>query len=106
MKQVLLAVPLLILWTNRTIAQTIDLGSWNILNIKYNHTEKLSLFAEAQLRSLKFYSDFHYYEYKGGINSVSYTHLDVYKRQGRQHGNFLFVLIAFDKIIYDIHCAA
>ncbi len=68
MKQVLLAVPLLILWTNRTIAQTIDLGSWNILNIKYNHTDQLSFFAETQLRSLKFYSNFHYYEYKGGIN--------------------------------------
>jgi hypothetical protein len=49
-------------------AQTFDLGSWNILNIKYNHTEKLSVFGETQLRSLKFYNNFHYYEYKGGIN--------------------------------------
>ncbi len=49
-------------------AQTFDLGSWNILNIKYNHTEKLSVFAETQLRSLKFYNNYHYYEYKGGIN--------------------------------------
>ena len=53
---------------NRLSAQTIDLGSWNILNVKYNLDEKLSFFGEAQLRSLKFYSNFHYYEYKGGIN--------------------------------------
>jgi hypothetical protein len=33
-----------------------------------NSGKKLSFFGEAQLRSLKFYSNFHYYEYKGGIN--------------------------------------
>lgn len=49
-------------------AQAFNLGSWNILNIKYNLDEKWSFFGEAQLRSLKFYSNFHYYEYKGGIN--------------------------------------
>ena len=49
-------------------AQTFDLGSWNILNVKYNLDEKWSVFGEAQLRSLKFYNNFHYYEYKGGIN--------------------------------------
>jgi long-subunit fatty acid transport protein len=49
-------------------AQNFDLGSWNILNIKYTYSEKWSIFAEAQLRSLKFYNDFHYYEYKGGVN--------------------------------------
>jgi hypothetical protein len=48
--------------------QAADLGSWNILNLKYNHNNKWSAFAEAQLRSLKFYNNFHYYEYKGGIN--------------------------------------
>ena len=53
---------------NTISAQTFDLGSWNILNVKYNLDEKLSFFGEAQLRSLKFYSNFHYYEYKGGIN--------------------------------------
>lgn len=50
------------------IAQNTDLGSWNILNIKYNHNEKWSGFAEAQLRSLKFYNHYHYYEYKLAIN--------------------------------------
>lgn len=49
-------------------AQKFDLGSWNILNLKYNYSEKWSVFGEAQLRSLKFYDQFHYYEYKGGIN--------------------------------------
>lgn len=53
---------------NNVTAQSVDLGSWNILNLTYNHTNKLSFFAEGQLRSLRFYSNFHYYEYKGGIN--------------------------------------
>ena len=53
---------------NTISAQTFDLGSWNILNVKYNLDDKLSFFGEGQLRSLKFYSNFHYYEYKGGIN--------------------------------------
>jgi long-subunit fatty acid transport protein len=58
-----------------SIAQTIDLGSWNILNLKYNHNEKWSLFGEAQLRSLKFYDNFHYYEYKGGLNFKAHKNL-------------------------------
>lgn len=49
-------------------SQSPDMGSWNILNLKYNVDKKLSVFGEAQLRSLKFYRHFHYYEYKGGIN--------------------------------------
>ena len=44
------------------------LGSWNILNIKYNYTGNWSFFAETQLRSLRFYNHFHYYEYKVGVN--------------------------------------
>lgn len=68
MKQVLLTVFIITLSITKTVAQTIDIGSWNILNLKYSHTDKLSFFGETQLRSLKFYSNFHYYEYKGGIN--------------------------------------
>lgn len=49
-------------------AQTFDLGSWNIVHLKYNISDRWSVFGEAQLRSLKFYSDFHYYEYKGGLD--------------------------------------
>jgi hypothetical protein len=53
---------------NTASAQYADLGSWSILNLKYNLDNKLSFFGETQLRSLKFYSNFHYYEYKGGVD--------------------------------------
>ncbi len=43
------------------------LGSWNILNIKYNINDKLNVYSEAQLRSLKFYDHYHYYENVGGV---------------------------------------
>ncbi len=43
-------------------------GSWNVINLSYALHPKWSLFAEGQLRSLRFYDDFHYYEYKGGVN--------------------------------------
>jgi Protein of unknown function (DUF2490) len=55
--------------------QSFDLGSWNILNVKYNVNNKFSLFGEAQLRSLKLYNDFHYYEYKGGVSFMAYKNL-------------------------------
>lgn len=55
-------------WPYFTKAQNRDLGSWNIIHVKYSHLENLSFFGEAQLRSLKLYNDFHYYEYKGGID--------------------------------------
>ncbi len=58
----------LLLSINTVSAQNFDLGSWSILNLKYNHNKKWSVFGEAQLRSLKFYNNFHYYEYKGAIN--------------------------------------
>jgi hypothetical protein len=68
MRQILLVLVTTIIWTNRILSQSNDLGSWNILNLKYNYNEKLSFFGEAQLRSLKYYSNFHYYEFKGGID--------------------------------------
>jgi hypothetical protein len=49
-------------------AQTLNSGSWHIVNVKYSVNDHWSLFGEAQLRSLLFYDHFHYYEYKGGIN--------------------------------------
>ena len=58
---------LLLLSTQSVIAQT---GSWNILNAKLDLSQKWNLFGELQLRSLRFYDDFHYYEIKGG---ASYT---------------------------------
>ena len=68
MRLFFIAVISLFFSSNIVVAQNFDLGSWNILNIKYNQNEKWSFFGEAQLRSLKFYNNFHYYEYKGGIN--------------------------------------
>lgn len=44
------------------------LGSWNIIQVKINQNKNWSFFTEAQLRSLGFYNDFHYYELKGGVN--------------------------------------
>jgi len=51
---------------NALFAQSSSLGNWNILNLKFNYYKQLSLFGEAQLRSLKFYN-IHYYEFKGAI---------------------------------------
>ena len=59
---------LIVLMPSIVKGQSLDLGSWNVLNIKYTHDDKWSAFGEAQLRSLKFYNNFHYYEYKGGLN--------------------------------------
>lgn len=56
-------------------SQKNDLGTWNILNLKYNFSKQSSLFGEAQLRSLKFYEHFHYYEYKGGFNFLAQKNL-------------------------------
>ncbi len=67
--RILLLTPIALCFLMNTLsAQTFDLGSWNILNLKYNLDDKLSFFGEAQLRSLRFYSNFHYYEYKAGFN--------------------------------------
>ncbi len=62
---------------NNVLSQTFDLGSWNVLNVKYNLNEKWSFFGEGQLRSLKFYNNFHYYEYKGGINYKVYKNVNL-----------------------------
>lgn len=66
---------IMFLLPNLCFAQSFDLGSWNILNVKYNLDEKWSVFGEAQLRSLKFYDNFHYYEYKGGVNFKAHKNL-------------------------------
>ena len=58
-----------------SFAQHPDLGSWNIINLKYNHNEKWNVFGEGQIRSLKFYDHFHYYEYKGGVNFKAHKNL-------------------------------
>lgn len=75
-------------------AQQASLGSWNIVQVKYGLTGKLSLFAEAQLRSLRFYTHFHYYEYKGGIEYKALPGLRLALGAGdydtyREGGNFV-----------------
>jgi hypothetical protein len=44
-----------------------QLGSWSFLSGKYSLSEKWSAFGEVQLRSTRFYSNYHYYEYKLGM---------------------------------------
>lgn len=75
-------------------AQSFDLGSISILNLKYNFDEKLSGFGEAQLRSLKFYSNFHYYEIKGGFDFKVHKNVKLTLGAGsyqtyKEGGNFL-----------------
>lgn len=64
---IILSLLLPFLFYVRMFSQTNDLGSWNILNIKYKWDSKWNVFGEAQIRSLLFYNYFHYYEYKGGV---------------------------------------
>ena len=44
MKKVFTLIAIIFLSTTSINAQNFELGSWNILNLKYNHTEKLSFF--------------------------------------------------------------
>lgn len=69
-------------------------GSWNTLNVKYTLDDKWNLFAEAQIRSLKFYDDFHYYEYKGGAEYRLHSSVRLTLGAGsyqtyREGGNFV-----------------
>jgi len=70
-----------------------DLGTWNILNVKYSLNKKISFFGEGQIRSLSTYNQFHYHEYKGGFNykpsqqimlTLGFGDYDTY----REGGNF------------------
>ena len=66
-------------------AQKFELGSWNIINVKYSIDNKWSTFGEAQLRSLKFYNHFHYYEYKGGVSYKANKNLNIALGAGSYH---------------------
>jgi len=79
---------------NKSSAQNFELGSWNILNLKYNIDDKWSVFGETQLRSLKFYDNFHYYEYKGGVNYKAHKNATLSLGAGsyqtfKEGGNFI-----------------
>jgi long-subunit fatty acid transport protein len=60
---------ILILLFSSTIirAQQTSIGCWNIVNAKFSFNKNWSILGEAQVRSFLFYSNFHYYEYKGII---------------------------------------
>ena len=45
-----------------------NIGTWNVLNFNVKINSKWNVFAETQLRSLSFYDEFHYYEYKSGVS--------------------------------------
>lgn len=75
-------------------SQKFDLGSWNSINVKYNFDNNWSAFGEAQLRSLKFYNNFHYYEYKGGVSYKANKNLNIALGAGsyqtyKEGGNFV-----------------
>jgi hypothetical protein len=71
MKRSLLLIVFFTITYLHSISQSEDfkgqLGSWNILTFRKDLNEKWELLAEAQLRSLSFYNEFHYYEMKAGI---------------------------------------
>ncbi len=80
--------------SNLCFSQNFDLGSWNILNVKYKINEKWSVFGEVQIRSLKFYTNFHYHEYKGGISFKAFKNVTLTIGAGdydtyKEGGNFL-----------------
>ncbi|TAE83570.1 MAG: DUF2490 domain-containing protein [Bacteroidetes bacterium] len=72
MKKLTCAIFMLTFALQATFAQQADLGSWNIIHVNQHVNDKWAVFGEAQLRSLKFYNHFHYYEYKGGIQYKIY----------------------------------
>lgn len=79
---------------NPCFAQYSDLGSWNIVNVKYKFDKKWSVFAEGQIRSLGFYDDFHYYEYKSAINYKAHPNISLTLGAGsyqtfQEGGNFI-----------------
>ncbi len=86
---------ILLLFTgNICFSQEAGLGSWNIFNIKFNINEKWSVFGETQLRSLRFYNNFHYHEYKGGVNYKAHPNITITMGAGdydtyKEGGNFV-----------------
>lgn len=90
----LFLVLLLFITSTALKAQGIDIGTWNIVNLRYNIDQKWSAFGEGQIRSLKLYDQFHYYEYKGGINYKAHNNLVLSLAAGsyqtyKEGGNFL-----------------
>ena len=71
-----------------------SMGSWNIMNVKFKINEKWSVYTEGQLRSLKFYNNFHYYEYQAGVNYKLSQNMSIALAAGdyntyKEGGNFV-----------------
>lgn len=54
----------LIIFIKSLALSQVSLGTWNILNIKYDFNDRWSILAEGQIRSLAFYNNYHYHEGK------------------------------------------
>ena len=92
--RILYIATILLCISTSSFGQSSDLGSWNVLNLKYTFNDKMSVFGEGQLRSLKFYDDFHYYEYKGGFDYKALKNLKLTLGAGsyqtyKEGGNFV-----------------
>jgi len=57
-----------VLFANSSQLFAQSLGCWNTLNLSFDNGKKWSYAAEFQLRSLQFYKNYNYYEYKGIVN--------------------------------------
>ncbi len=93
-KRILLCIGIVFPTWVKAYSQSADLGSWNIVNVKYSVDDKWSVFGEAQLRSLQFYNQYHYYEYKGGANYKVHPNLKLTLGAGhyvtyKEGGNFV-----------------
>lgn len=55
------------LFMNSLHAQQSSVGSWHVMNLKYDFNEKWSAFFESQLRSQKVFNNYYYTELKGGV---------------------------------------
>ena len=68
LKKFLFIIVLLFRFCIQAKAQTNYVGTWNVLNTEYAINNKVSVWAEGQLRSQKFINDFYYHEVKTGVN--------------------------------------
>ncbi len=75
-------------------AQRADLGTWSIVQARHKINNRWGVFGEGQLRSLRFYNHFHYYEYKGGVEYRAHPNIRVALAAGsyqtyREGGDFV-----------------
>ena len=68
LKKFLFTIVVLFRFCIQAKSQTNYVGTWNVLNTEYAINNKVSVWAEGQLRSQKFINDFYYHEVKTGVN--------------------------------------